>query len=121
MGFNTAAGATLAIGSTISDPTLDTYVAIGNVTNIPEWGRKYKEVPFSPLSTRAVQKVKGSYDEGSVEVDIARDTSDAGQTAALVARDVDANYNFKLTFNDAVAATSATVTISIASPGVVTD
>lgn len=130
MGFNTAAGTSIAIGSasTYSGSSListngatDTYVVIGQVTNIPEFGRVYKEVPFSPLATRGVQKVKGSFDEGSLQIDLARDTSDAGQVAALIAREVDANYNFKVQFNDGVAPLSATVTMTIAAPGVVTD
>lgn len=130
MGFNTAAGTSIAIGSastytgsnlvSTNGPT-DSYTVIGQVTNIPEFGRKYTEVDFLPLATRGKLKVKGSYDEGSVEVDLARDTSDAGQIAVLVARDVDANYNFKITFNDGVAPVSATVTTPVASPGIVTD
>jgi hypothetical protein len=123
MGFNTAAGAILSIGNvaTGSNAGSDTYTAIGQITNIPEFGRKYNEVKFSPIATRGVQKVKGSYDEGSVEIDIARDPADAGQILALIARDIDEAYNFKIAFNDAVVASSATVTITIASPGVVTD
>src|ERR1017187_10123600 len=118
MAFNTAAGAAIAIGSastytgsalTSTNGPSDTYVTIGNVTNIPEFGRKYKEVNFAPIATRALQKVKGSYDEGSVDFELARDPNDAGQAAALISRDVDANYNFKLTLNDLVAARTATV------------
>lgn len=123
MGFNTAAGATLAIGNiaTGANYSTDTYTAIGQITNIPEFGRKYAEVKFSPIATRGVKKVKGSYDEGSVDIDLARDPSDAGQALALIARDVDAAYNFKLTFNDASAPSSAIITMTIASPGVITD
>jgi hypothetical protein len=121
MAFNTAAGSSISIGTTATLASTDTYVTIGQVTNIPEFGRVYNEVKFSPLSSRGVQKVKGSFDEGSIEIDLARDTSDAGQIAALAALVVDANYNFKVAFNDSVPATSATITVTIASPGVVTD
>lgn len=121
MAFNTAAGSTIAIGTTATSSVGDTYVTIGNVTNIPEFGRVYNEVKFSPLSSRGVQKVKGSFDEGSIDLDLARDTSDAGQVAVLAALVVDANYNFQVTFNDSVPATSATITMTIAAPGVVTD
>ena len=120
--FNTAAGSSIAIGTTSASPQTDTYTVIGLVTNIPEFGRVYKEVDFSPLSTRGVLKVKGSFDEGSIEIDLARSTSDLGQIAALAARDVDANYNFQVTFNDKLPVSVATgVTLPVASPGVVTD
>jgi len=117
--LNTAAGTTLYIGTTLTDQTADTYTAVGNVSNIPEFGRAYNEVKFNPLSTRGTLKVKGSFDDGSVTVEMAKDASDAGQAAMLLARDQDFDYNFKIVANDAVPVTTATVTITIAAPGVI--
>ncbi len=113
----TSAGAALLIGTTASDQTTDTYVNIASVTDIPEFGRVYNIVKVQTLDDRAVKKIMGSYDEGDLQVKIARDPADPGQAAALLARDVDSDYNFKVTVNDALPAVSATVTITIASPG----
>lgn len=120
-GVSTAAGAVLSIGSTATNQTTDTYTAIGEVTAISEFGRVYNTVKYSPLGSRGVQKFKGSYDDGTVTVSMGKDLSDAGQAAALVARDSDFDYNFKVVDNDDVPATSATVTMTIAAPGVITD
>ena len=116
----TAAGAVLAIGTTAANQSTDTYTTIANVTDIPEFGRVYNEIKVQPLGTRGVLKIKGSFDEGTLAVKMARDISDPGQAAALIARDTDADFNFKLTLNDSLPAISATVTITIASPGVIT-
>lgn len=120
MGLNTAAGAVIAIGTTATVGSTDTYTTVGSVSNIPEFGRSYNEVKFMPLATRGTKKVKGSYDEGSLMVELGRDTTDAGQAAVLVARDVDADYNFKVTPNDSNPAVSSVVTMTIAAPGVIT-
>src|SRR5258706_16330472 len=117
----TAAGAALLIGTTAANQATDTYTAVANVTDIPEFGRVYNIVKVTPLGTRGTLKIKGSFEEGDLAVKVLRDISDPGQAAALVARDVDSDFNFKITVNDASPATSAPVTITIAVPGVVTD
>lgn len=118
---NTAAGTSFLIGTTLLDPTVDTYTAVGNVSNIPEFGRAYNEVKFSPLGTRGVLKIKGSFDDGSITVECAKDPSDAGQAAVLIARDQDFDFNFKIVANDAVpVVTSPTLTMTVAVPGIVT-
>lgn len=115
----TSAGAKIGIGTTAATASTDAYTNIGSVTNIPEFGRVYKEIQFSPLGTRGVTKFKGSYDDGSMQLELGRDVEDAGQAAAIIARDVDADYNFRVTLNDAQPVETATVTITIAAPGVV--
>lgn len=116
----TAAGAALAIGTTAAVASTDTYTTMANVTDIPEFGRVYNVIKVQPLGTRGVQKIKGSFDESEIAVKMARDRSDPGQAAALLARDVDSDYNFKVTLNDAAAPISNTVTMTIAVPGAVT-
>jgi hypothetical protein len=88
-GVSTAAGSTLYIGTTASVASTDSFTAVGEVTEIPEFGRQYNEIKYAPLSSRAVQKFKGSYDDGSVTISMGKDLSDAGQAAMLVARDSD--------------------------------
>ncbi len=119
-GVSTAAGATLAIGTTAANGATDTFITVGEVTQIPEFGRVYNTVKYSPLSSRGVKKFKGSFDDGSVAVEMGKDLTDAGQAARLLARDTDFDYNFKVVDNDDIAPLTATVGISIAAPGLVT-
>jgi hypothetical protein len=120
MGASTAAGAKLYIGTTATDASTDTYTEVAEVIDIPAFGRQYNEVTYSPLSSRGVQKFKGSYNDGSIAVRLGKDASDEGQAAILAALDTDFDYNFKIEANDKVAARSFTVTISVATPGVFT-
>lgn len=102
----TSAGATLSITS--STPASETesgygalsFTAIGDVIDIPEFGKAYNPVTYIPLADRKVRKLKGSYNTGSVTVSMARDPDDAGQTLALAALDSDSNYSFELEFSD---------------------
>jgi hypothetical protein len=121
MGASTAAGTKLSIGTTATDGTTDTYVVVGELVSIPEFGRTYNEVTYNPLSTRGTKKFKGSFNDGTVAVQLGKDSSDAGQAAMLAALDTDFDYNFKVELNDKIPPVAATVTISIATPGVVTD
>jgi hypothetical protein len=96
MALQTAAGATLSIGTTATVAAGDDYDAISNVVGIPEYGRAYAEIKFSPLSSRAVLKFKGSYDDGNLSVSMGKDTADAGQAALIAAMATDDDYNFKV-------------------------
>lgn len=121
MGASTAAGAKILIGTTASVAATDTFVEIGEVVTIPEFGRSYNEIKHNPLSSRGTQKFKGSYDDGSITISLGKDASDAGQAAVIAALDIDSDYNFKVVANDGVAALSILgVSISAATPGVVT-
>lgn len=120
MTVSTAAGATLSVGTTAAVGSTDSFTAVGEVVTLPEFGRVYNIIKYLPLSSRGVQKFKGSYDDGDLAVSLGKSLGDAGQAAMLVARDVDADYNFKIVANDAVPVVTATVGISVAAPGLVT-
>jgi hypothetical protein len=121
MGASTTAGAKVYIGTTATDPLTDTYTEIKEVTSIGAFGRTYSEVTHTPLATRGVQKFKGSYNDGSLELEMADDSSDPGQALVQAALDDDFDHNIKVEANDDVAPASATVTMTIAAPGVITD
>jgi hypothetical protein len=112
----TAAGSKLYIGG--SNATADaadlaaetSWTEVGEVTNIPEFGLSYDKIEHKPLSKRAVYKFKGSFDGGSVQIDMADAPTDAGQAAMLAALDDDGSYNFKVEFHDAPAGASAVPT-----------
>lgn len=111
MAVQTSAGSKIYIGTTSSDEEHDSYVEVGEVTNIPEFGRAYEEVTFASLGNRAVQKFKGTYNDGTITVQLGRDVSDVGQAAIQAALDDDFDYNFKVTLNDASAVSGSHPTI----------
>jgi len=108
-GAFTSAGTTIGITSTApgtyddntSDglPTL-TYTEIGEVSDLGEFGREYNEVTFNPLGDRRTVKRKGSYNDGSVSMTVARVPGDAGQTILQTALDDDASYFFDVELQD---------------------
>lgn len=121
MTVHTSAGSRILIGTTASNPLTDTYVEIAEVTNIPEFGATYSTITHSSLGNRNVLKFKGQRDDGTLALDLALSSADAGQQAAQAALKSDFDYNFRITANDPVTGGAApqTVTISVATPGVV--
>lgn len=107
MAVMTSAGSTLSI-ATGSPATYDaagftalTYVIVGEVTDIGEvTNREYAVVNHMPVGSRTVKKFKGSYQTGTLQIQMARDSSNAGQTALRAALVSDADYSFKVTLQD---------------------
>lgn len=107
MTVQTSAGTTIAI-SAGNPATFDaagfaalTFTAIGEVGSIDgDLGRIYELVTWNNLASRATVKKKGTYNSGSLTLQIGIDRDDAGQVLALAARDSDANHSFKLTLQD---------------------
>lgn len=118
-GVATASGAKLYIGTTAALAATDTFVEVAQIATLPEFGREYDLITFKPVSSRAAKKLKGNYNDGDVTISLGKDLTNAGQLALQVARDVDADYNFKIVDNDDVPVASTVVTITIAAPGVV--
>lgn len=107
MTARTNSGTALAIGSTQTNALTDVYTTIGEVISIGDFGRVYDEIAYSALDNRNVQKHKGQRNDGNVEIEMAYDPSDTGQDALLTALDVDNDYNFRLTMNDASTASGS--------------
>lgn len=114
MTINTSSGSKIFIGAnntTHADPTTDTYTLIGFVANMGEFGRVYALITFDSLGDRNTLKFKGQRNDGKLSVDLGRAPDDTGQAAAIVARDVDQDFNFKVTLNDASAVSGSHPTI----------
>lgn len=122
MAVGPAAGSKLFIGNAApANPATDTYTEVGNISNMGEFGPTYSPITFDSLGNRLTQKFKGQRDAGNMQITLGRSPSDAGQALLVTARDLDFDYNFKVTLNDAITPPeSSTVTITIATPGVVT-
>ena len=73
---------------------------IGEVTDLGEFGREYSAVTHNPLGDRRTVKRKGSYNDGTVAMTVARVPGDAGQTVLQTALDSDDNYSFNVTLQD---------------------
>lgn len=96
MAVTTAAGTSISIGTSAEASESDTYTLIGEVVNIPAFGKQFQEVTHLPLGTRETQKFKGSFNSGSVELQLGMDLEDAGQADLLAALESDEAFNFKV-------------------------
>lgn len=102
----TAAGTKLAISAgipatlTTSAYAALTFTDIGEITGAGTVGRTYAIVNHNPLATRGTVKLKGSFDDGNVQVPAAYAPGDAGQVLVATALDSDAFFSFKETLQD---------------------
>ena len=105
-GVQTVAGTTINISA--SPPaTFDatgyaalTFTKIGEIVDGGSHGRVYAETNHQPIDTRAVQKYKGSYNEGTKTVKMAISDADPGQIILKLALKSDASYYFKVLYQD---------------------
>lgn len=109
MPIQSAAGASIGITAT-APATFDeggygalTFVNIGEVTDLGEFGREYNLITHNPIDTRATKKLKGSYNEGQISMTVGLDTADAGQNLAKTASQADADYYFKIKMQNGAA------------------
>lgn len=107
MAVQTSAGTTLGI-STGVPTTYNTagfaakapFSAVGEITDMGEFGTEYSAVNHVSLATRQVRKFKGSFDNGALTLQLGRDILDAGQIALRAALLSDASFSFKVTYQD---------------------
>ena len=102
----TSAGTTIAISDTLPSANNQagyealTFVDIGEVTDLGEFGRVYNLVTHNPLGDRRTIKRKGSYNDGSITLSMARVPTDPGQAILVDAVDDDASYAVKVTLQN---------------------
>ena len=105
-GAFTSAGTTLSVAAALP-ATQDaagfaalSWVLVGDVTDIGEFGKSYDLVTHNPLAERATYKRKGNYNNGSLAVQMARVPADGGQTILVDAVDDDDSYPFRVVLQD---------------------
>ncbi|WP_054903692.1 hypothetical protein [Pseudomonas sp. NBRC 111131] len=105
--LNTAAGCRLAIGSktgaeTVTEYKADTYVDVGEIEDLGEFGDTFNPVNFTSLRDGRVRKYKGTADAGDMTMVVGLDNGDVGQKAVAVAHKdrSKGNYNIRITLND---------------------
>ncbi len=103
MTVRTSAGTTIKISA--SNPATFnqagyealSFTTIGEVTDLGEFGREFALVTHNPVGSRGTVKKKGSFNEGSMTLQLGLDTDDAGQILAKAAALSDNDYSFKVT------------------------
>lgn len=98
----TTIGISAAIPATYNQATFAalTYTEIGEVSDLGEFGREYNVVKFNPLKDRRTVKRKGSFDDGTVQVQLAKAATDAGQILLKSAVNSDASHSVKIVLQD---------------------
>ena len=98
----TTIGISAALPATYDQATLAalTYTEIGEVSDLGEFGREYNVVKFNPLKDRRTVKRKGSFDDGTVQVQLAKAATDAGQILLKSAVNSDASHSVKIVLQD---------------------
>lgn len=102
----TSAGTTISIAATLP-ATYDAsafaalaFTEIGEVSDLGEFGREYNIVKFNPLKDRRTVKRKGSFDDGTVQVQLAKAATDEGQIVLREAVNSDSSYAVKIVLQD---------------------
>lgn len=73
---------------------------VGEVTDLGEFGRQYELVTHKALGRRNTVKRKGSYDDGSITLPMARDVKDEGQRLLGAAALSDDSYSYCIELQD---------------------
>ncbi|WP_313645809.1 hypothetical protein [Pseudomonas sp.] len=105
--LNTAAGCRFSIGSktgadTQTEYEADTYLEVGEIEDLGEFGDTFSSVTFTSLKDGRVRKYKGTADAGDLTLTVGLDNGDAGQNAVKTAHKdrSKGDYNIKITLND---------------------
>lgn len=105
--LNTAAGCKIYIGpkgdpDDLAEYEAITWVGIGEVEDLGEFGDTFSSVTFTALADGRVRKYKGTADAGDLTLAIGFDNSDTGQLAVKAAHAdrSKGDYPFKITLND---------------------
>lgn len=105
---NTQAGSKISICATPQPVALAnaaayaalTWVQVKGVGSLGETGTKTNILSYDTWDTTVTQKAKGISDGGSPELEVSRDTADAGQDLLRTAALTNLNYAFKVERND---------------------
>lgn len=114
MSVNTGAGTRLSIGAVLTADlpadatdalaifTAGTFVEVGEVETIGDYGDEDSDVTFTPLAAARVKHLKGASDAGTVSITVGLDAGDAGQIAMAAAKKNRSRYDypFKVEYPD---------------------
>ena len=112
MAISGSSGCKLFIGGTGVLASEDSWVEVGEIENLGEFGDQSEVVRFLSLSDGRVHKMRGAKDAGDMTITVAYDSANQGQTNLRTAADLTTNvkYNFRVALNDAPAGAAPTPT-----------
>lgn len=76
------------------------YTAVGEVSNLGDTGRTYEDVSYNTLGERGTVHLKGTFDEPETTFEMIADRSDAGQIIVKSASTSDADFAFKVAYQN---------------------
>lgn len=76
------------------------YTPVGEVSNLGDTGRTYEDVSYNTLGERGTVHLKGTYDEPETTFEMIADRGDAGQVLVKSASESDADYAFKVAYQN---------------------
>lgn len=76
------------------------WTEVSEITDLGEFGREYSQATHQPLATRRTVKRKGSFNDGSITLPMARDAKDAGQMVMTAAAGSDESYSYCIQLQD---------------------
>lgn len=74
------------------------FTEIGELTDLPTYGKKYNVVKHNSVRRRNTVKRRGSYDNGAMSLKVGRVPTDAGQILAKTANDSDDSISVSITY-----------------------
>lgn len=95
-------GVATSLNQTLADYQEDSYVSVGELEDIGEFGDESESINFTSLNDGRVRKLKGPRDAGTMPVTVGDDTTDEGQTAMEAAEATSFDYNFYVELPDAI-------------------
>lgn len=98
----TSAGTVLSV-SAAAPATYDltgfsalTFTAVGELSDLGAFGKKFNLVTFNPLGDRKTVKRKGSYNNGTLALKMGAAPTDAGQVIMEDGSNSDSSYSFRV-------------------------
>lgn len=76
------------------------YTQVGEVSNLGDRGRTYEDVSYNTLGERGTVHLKGTYDEPETTFEMISARVDSGQVIMKAASQSDANYAFKVQYQN---------------------
>jgi len=104
LGVATSAGSTFSVVAAGAPPATFntagyaalTWVPVGEITDLGEFGREFALVTHSPVGSRGTQKFKGSFNEGTLALQLGLQSDDAGQIIMKAAVNSDLSFSFRV-------------------------
>ncbi|MFG1371488.1 iron ABC transporter substrate-binding protein [Xanthobacter oligotrophicus] len=112
MTVTTTSGTKIYIGPAVTAAAADTtaefaaltYVEVGEVQNLGEFGDESSSVSFASIGDARTRKLKGARDAGTLALTVGRDPLDVGQIALKAAEKTKFEYAIKVVAADAPSA-----------------